>query len=36
MRVTEPAVQKFAGGEKDPVKVMGVVRAAKDNFVIGK
>ncbi|KAE8968202.1 hypothetical protein PR001_g26320 [Phytophthora rubi] len=36
MRVTEPAVQKFAGGEKDPVKVMGVVRAAKDNFVVGK
>jgi hydroxyacylglutathione hydrolase len=36
MRVTEPAVQKFANGEKDPAKVMGVVRAAKDTFVIGK
>ncbi|GMF21699.1 unnamed protein product [Phytophthora fragariaefolia] len=35
MRVTVPAVQKFAG-EKDPVEVMGIVRAAKDGFVIGK
>ncbi|GMF36969.1 unnamed protein product [Phytophthora lilii] len=36
MRVTQPAVQQFANGEKDPTKVMGVVRAAKDCFVIGK
>ncbi|RAW27502.1 hypothetical protein PC110_g16115 [Phytophthora cactorum] len=36
MRLTEGGVQKFANGEKDPIKVMGIVRAAKDNFVIGK
>ncbi|EEY59814.1 hydroxyacylglutathione hydrolase [Phytophthora infestans T30-4] len=36
MRVTKESVQKFANNEKDPVKVMGIVRAAKDNFVIGK
>ncbi|CAH0482831.1 unnamed protein product [Peronospora belbahrii] len=36
MRVTECAVQQFANGEKDPVEVMRIVRAAKDKFVIGK
>ncbi|OWZ20116.1 Hydroxyacylglutathione hydrolase [Phytophthora megakarya] len=36
MRVTDAGVHKFANGEKDPVKVMGIVRAAKDSFVIGK
>ncbi|KAH7468758.1 Hydroxyacylglutathione hydrolase, mitochondrial [Phytophthora ramorum] len=36
MRVTEAGVQTFANGEKDPAKVMGVVRAAKDSFAIGK
>ncbi|KAF4315930.1 hypothetical protein BBO99_00008878 [Phytophthora kernoviae] len=35
MRVNHADVQKFAK-EKDPVAVMGAVRAAKDNFVIGK
>uniref|UniRef100_M4BPE9 hydroxyacylglutathione hydrolase n=1 Tax=Hyaloperonospora arabidopsidis (strain Emoy2) TaxID=559515 RepID=M4BPE9_HYAAE len=36
MRVKEATVQKFANGEKDPVKVMKFVRAAKDSFSIGK
>ncbi|KAG1703397.1 hypothetical protein DVH05_007345 [Phytophthora capsici] len=36
MRLTSTSVQKFANGEKDPVKVMGILRAAKDNFVLGK
>ncbi|CAH0491544.1 unnamed protein product [Peronospora farinosa] len=36
MRVMKLAVQKFVNGEEDPVKVMRLMRAAKDNFVIGK
>ncbi|CEG41560.1 hydroxyacylglutathione hydrolase [Plasmopara halstedii] len=36
MRVMESSVQDFAKGEKDPVKVIGLIRAAKDSFVLGK
>ncbi|KAI9918330.1 hypothetical protein PsorP6_011986 [Peronosclerospora sorghi] len=36
MRVTEAAVQAFALGETDPIKVMEFLRAAKDKFGIGK
>ncbi|KAG7379440.1 hypothetical protein PHYPSEUDO_008584 [Phytophthora pseudosyringae] len=36
MRLAQAGVQKFANGDKDLVKVMGIVRAAKDSFVIGK
>ncbi|KAG7396072.1 hypothetical protein PHYBOEH_002818 [Phytophthora boehmeriae] len=35
MRVNQADVQQFAS-EKDPIGVMGTLRAAKDNFVIGK
>uniref|UniRef100_K3W5L0 hydroxyacylglutathione hydrolase n=1 Tax=Globisporangium ultimum (strain ATCC 200006 / CBS 805.95 / DAOM BR144) TaxID=431595 RepID=K3W5L0_GLOUD len=36
MRVTQPAVQKFANNATGPVAVMGALRSAKDQFGVGK